>query len=388
MPAVLSRRGLNANRGGRKRSRQELASFGVMGARVAEFLEARRARHFSPRTVEWNENELRFFLAWCEERSLRNPTEITRPILERYQRWLYYYRTQSGRPLSIATQHKRLAGVLAFFRWMAKGNLILFNPASELELPRMDRRLPRQVLSISEVEQILSVPDVTTASGVRDRAMLEVLYSTGIRRAELVNLGLYDVQVDQGTLMVRLGKGRRDRVVPIGERALGWIDKYLVEVRPALVVEPDGGTLFVSHFVEAFSPHWVTDIVRTYVEKAGVGKTGGCHLFRHTMATLMLESGADIRFIQAMLGHAKLETTSIYTYVSIRKLKEIHELTHPGSRLGRRTPTEWAAGSSASATEASASNAATDEAASELFHSLAAEAAEEDEARGAEERRG
>jgi integrase/recombinase XerD len=268
--------------------------------------------------------------------------------------------------------------VLAFFRWLAKSNLILFNPASELELPRLDRRLPRQVLSISEVEQIMSLPDVTTPSGIRDRAMLETLYSTGIRRSELVHLGLYDVQRDQGTLMVRLGKGRKDRVVPIGERALGWVDKYLVEVRPALVVEPDCGALFISHFGEAFSPHWVTEIVRGYVERAAIGKVGGCHLFRHTMATLMLESGADIRFIQAMLGHAKLETTSVYTYVSIRKLKEVHELTHPAARLGRRVPAVPPAAGSSVPEVSAGSTAAADEAA-ELLSSLAVEAAEEDE---------
>jgi integrase/recombinase XerD len=367
----VSAAALRGKYGGRKRTRRELGSYGVMGVRVGEFLEGRRARHFSAGTIEWNENELRFFLGWCEERSLRNPTEVTRPILERYQRWLYYYRKPSGQPLSIATQHKRLAGVLAFFRWMAKGNLILFNPASELELPRLDRRLPRQVLSVAETEQIMNLPDVTTASGIRDRAILETLYSTGIRRAELVNLGLYDVHRDQGTLMVRLGKGRKDRVVPIGERALSWIEKYLVEVRPTLVMEPDDGTLFISHFGQAYSPHWVTEIVRTYVIQAGIGKTGGCHLFRHTMATLMLESGADIRFIQAMLGHAKLETTSIYTYVSIRKLKEIHELTHPASRLGRRTPTAMTPATA----EVPAMSA--EDAAAELLSSLAAEAADE-----------
>jgi integrase/recombinase XerD len=364
-------------RRGRKKSRQELPSYGVIGVRAGEFLEARRARHFSPRTVEWNENELRFFMTWCEERAVSNPTEITRPILERYQRWLYYYRKANGQPLSIASQHKRLAGVVAFFRWLARSNLILFNPASELELPRLDRRLPRQVLSAMEVEQIMSMPDVTTENGIRDRAMLETLYSTGIRRAELVGLGIYDVQAEQGTLMVRLGKGRKDRVVPIGERALGWIDKYVIEVRPKHVTEPDSRALFISHMGQAFSPHWATDIVRGYVEKAGIGKTGGCHLFRHTMATLMLESGADIRFIQAMLGHAKLETTSIYTYVSIRKLKEVHELTHPGARMGRKTPVEATALETA-ATQEPEQASGVDEAA-ELLSSLDAEAAEEGE---------
>ena len=355
-------------------ARRTLASFGGMGVRVGEFCESRLARHHSVRTVEWTESNLRRFLEWCEERSLRNPTEVTRPILERYQRWLFYYRTKAGRPLSVASQHKRLAAVLAFFRWMARGNLILFNPASELELPRLDRRLPRQVLSASEVEQILSLADVTTLGGIRDRAILETLYSTGIRRSELTSLGLYDIQSDAGTLMVRLGKGRKDRVVPIGERALGWIEKYLVEVRSHLVVAPDDGALFVSHLGHAFTPHHLTDIVRDYIANAAIGKTGSCHLFRHTMATLMLESGADIRFIQAMLGHAKLETTSIYTYVSIRKLKEVHELTHPGSRLGRRPPTETRP---APATAAGPPTTSAEDAAAEMLSSLAAEAAEE-----------
>jgi integrase/recombinase XerD len=366
-----------ARRGDRKPLRRTLASFGVMGARVAEFLESRLARHHSVRTVEWTESNLRRFLEWCEERSLRNPTEVTRPILERYQRWCFYYRTKAGRPLSIASQHKRLAAVLAFFRWMAKSNLILFNPASELELPRLDRRLPRQVLSISEVEQILSLPDVATLGGIRDRAILETLYSTGIRRSELVNLGLYDIQADAGTLMVRLGKGRKDRVVPIGERALGWIEKYLVEVRPHLVVEPDDGALFVSHLGHAFTPHHLTDIVRDYIAKAAIGKTGSCHLFRHTMATLMLESGADIRFIQAMLGHAKLETTSVYTYVSIRKLKEVHELTHPGSRLGRHVAERTSARPTATIDTDASPTVEVEDAAAELLSSLAAEADEE-----------
>lgn len=367
---------LNGTGRGRRPPRRTLASYGVMGARVGEFCESRLARHHSVRTVEWTESNLRRFLEWCEERSLRNPTEVTRPILERYQRWLFYYRTKAARPLSVASQHKRLAAVVAFFRWMARGNLILFNPASEIELPRLDRRLPRQVLSISEVEQILSLPDVTALGGIRDRAMMETLYSTGIRRSELASLGLYDVQGDAGTLMVRLGKGRKDRVVPIGERALAWIEKYLVEVRPHLLVEPDDGALFVSHLGHAFTPHHLTDIVRDYIAKAAIGKTGSCHLFRHTMATLMLESGADIRFIQAMLGHAKLETTSIYTYVSIRKLKEVHELTHPGSRLGRRAPT--AETPATAVVEAETPPTASDEdAAAELLSSLAAEAEEE-----------
>jgi integrase/recombinase XerD len=137
--------------------------------------------------------------------------------------------------------------------------------------------------------------------------------------------------------MIRLGKGKKDRMIPIGSRALAWIDKYVVEVRPTLVREPDDGTLFLSNLNEAFTRNRLTQMVREYVDAASLGKRGACHLFRHTMATLMLENGADIRFIQQMLGHAELSTTQIYTQVSIRKLKEIHSLTHP-ARLEAKPP--------------------------------------------------
>ena len=118
-------------------------------------------------------------------------------------------------------------------------------------------------------------------------------------------------------------------MIPIGTRALAWIDKYVTEVRPTLVREPDDGTLFLTNLCEPFTPNRLTQMVREYVDAAQLNKRGSCHLFRHTMATLMLENGADIRFIQQMLGHAELSTTQIYTQVSIRKLKEIHSLTHP-----------------------------------------------------------
>jgi integrase/recombinase XerD len=126
-----------------------------------------------------------------------------------------------------------------------------------------------------------------------------------------------------------------DTIIPIGERALAWIDKYVTDVRPSLVLEPDEGVVFLTNTGEPFTPNRLTQLVRDYVDKAKVGKRGACHLFRHTMATLMLEGGADVRFIQEMLGHVKLETTQIYTQVSIRKLKEIHTATHPGARMAR-----------------------------------------------------
>ena len=223
----------------------------------------------------------------------------------------------------------------ALFKWLTRSNLILYNPASEMELPRLEHRLPKAVLSASEADQVLNQPDLEDPLGVRDRAILETFYSTGVRRFELIRLRLYDLDVARGTLMVRQGKGKKDRMIPIGDRATAWVDKYLVEVRPTLAFEPDDGTIFLTNEGEPFTPNRLTQLVRTYVDRADIGKRGACHLFRHTMATLMLEGGADTRFIQEMLGHAKLETTQIYTQVSIRKLKEIHSATHPGARLRR-----------------------------------------------------
>ncbi len=149
---------------------------------------------------------------------------------------------------------------------------------------------------------------------------------------EVINLKLFDLDAERGTLMVRQGKGKKDRMIPIGERAIAWIWKYVSDVRPELVLGEDDGLLYLTNLGEAFTPNRLTQLVRNYVHGADIGKTGSCHLFRHTMATLMLENGADIRFIQEMLL-----TTEIYTQVSIRKLKQIHTATHP-ARLQRAAP--------------------------------------------------
>ena len=304
--------------------------------RLAEYLEWLRVNHFSPATVHERQNRLRHFIRWCSDRSLLRPTEITKPILERYQATLFHARRQKdGLPLSLTTQRNFLTSIKGYFRWLSRSNHVLFNAAADIEIPRLSRRLPKHVLNEDEAERVISVPDVTTPLGLRDRAMLETFYSTGMRRMELITLKLYDVDHDRGTIMVREGKGRHQRFVPIGDRALAWVKKYLADVRPLLAVEPDEGYVFVTNVGASFDANSVTAIVSDYVRKSAVGKQGAVHLFRHTAATLMLEHGADVRFIQAMLGHAKLETTQIYTQVSIRKLKEVHAATHP-ARLTRR----------------------------------------------------
>jgi integrase/recombinase XerD len=324
------------HRSPKPRQRPDVDPLGHNGitAYLRRFLDWSAAMNYSPRTVEIRDYACRRFISWCDERGLTKPQDITRPILERYRRYLYHYRKDNGEPLSFPSQHTRLVPLKAFFKWLTKENHILYNPASELELPRLHRRLPKHLLTHDEVERILNQTQLHGALGIRDRAIIETLYSTGMRRMEAARLKLYDVDLSNGSVMIRAGKGNKDRLIPIGERACAWIRKYLDEVRPGYVVEPDDGTMFLAEYGEPLHKGRLTDIVRKHIVAAGITKPGSCHLFRHTMATLMLENGADIRYIQAMLGHSSLSTTEIYTQVSIRKLKEIHTATHP-ARLAR-----------------------------------------------------
>ena len=302
---------------------------------LTAFLTWCAVKNYSERTITIRDLHLKSFIRWCDDRGLDQPQDITRPILERYRRHVYYYRKKDGKPLSIATQCQRLSPIKAFFQWLTKENHILYNPASELELPRQPKKLPQHILSIEEVEQVLDQASLHGELGIRDRAIIETLYSSGIRRMEAVNLKLYDIDLNHGTLMVRQGKGRKDRLVPLGERACAWLTRYIDDVRQTFVVEPDDGTLFLTEYGQPMIKNRLSDTVKKHIDAAGIMKPGACHLFRHAMATHMLENGADIRFIQMMLGHSSLSTTEIYTQVSIKKLKAIHAATHP-ARLTRQ----------------------------------------------------
>ena len=316
---------------------------GGFRAYLVEFIDWMGAMHFSEHTIKNRRIELGYFIDWCEERSIARPDEVTRSLLERYRQHVFHYRRKdNGTPLSFQTQHKRLISVRMFFQWLARQYHLLFNPASELELPRPEKRLPRHVLNIAEVEQIINAIEVDepTGLGVRDRAMLEALYSTGMRRGELVQLRIDDVDLREGTAFIRLGKGKKDRVVPIGERACAWIEKYLYTIRPSYLDGEDHGVLFLAKHGGPMDGKQLSGIVKKAIERASLERfrdthpNAACHLLRHACATHMLENGADIRYIQSLLGHADLSTTEVYTRVSILKLKEVHAQTHP-ARLTR-----------------------------------------------------
>ena len=325
---------------------------------VPIYTEAMEIRHYSPHTIETQRMLLRWFVQFCAEREIHHLHAVTRELVERYQRHLYLLRVKIGspsrhgagggtgdpaalRPLTIAGQHGRLWAVVRFFRWCVRSGHLEHTPAGVIELPRLPKRLPKPALTVAEVERILAVPDITTAAGLRDRAMLEVLYATGIRRAELVALTLDDIDRERQLIRVQQGKGRKGRLAPISPRALSWLDRYQREVWARFPQAMEHRRVFiraedaqVAHRGRPIAPDLVTRLLGNYLVASGVAKAGACHIYRHTAATLMMENGADIRAIQDFLGHSEIKTTGIYTNVSFKFLHDQHAKTHPSVFLG------------------------------------------------------
>jgi integrase/recombinase XerD len=275
------------------------------------------------------ERFIRDFIAWTDDRGVTHPQQVSR---QRYQRWLFHYRKKDGAPLHVRTQRSKIYPLKGLFRWLTKTAEIPANPAADLDLPRQIHTIPRQVLSADEAEIVLAVADLSTPVGLRDRAMMELFYATGIRKMELLGLACDDIDPIRCAALIRQGKGYKDRMVPLGERAMYWLQRYLAEARPQLAWNANEKALFLGREGLPLVSTWLSTLMARYFRQSGTGKKGGCHLWRHTMATLMLEGGADIRYVQAMLGHTNITSTQIYTQVAIRQLALIHANTHPGAR--------------------------------------------------------
>ena len=301
----------------------------LMGDAMTDYLTWLATHGYATTTIKGRRHHLMALSDFLEERGIIDPAGVTPADIESYQRHLFHHRKSNGMALTFRTQAQRLVPVKGFFSWLTGCGRLPYDPASALVLPRTEHRLPESTLSVDEVESVLSGPDTMTTLGIRDRAIMEVFYSTAIRRMELIALLVSDIDASRGTLFVRQGKGGRDRHVPIGERALHWVRRYNDEVRPHLALSPDCGTLFLTSYGGAYAPDVLSRQITAYMKAGAPTKRGSCHMFRHTAATLMLDGGADVRYVAEMLGHQKLETTMIYTRVSLTKLSAVHTACHP-----------------------------------------------------------
>jgi len=293
------------------------------------FFDYLRIRQYAPTTIEAYRIHLKLFLQWCLQRGVTLPVRLTQDIIAHYQGHLARCKhPKTGKSFSPGHRRNRLAVVSLFCRWMTQNNHLMYDPTAGMIPLKIPKCIPHNTFTPWEVEKIMQQPDLDTPTGIRDRTIMELVYSSGLRRLEVTRLQINDVHFDRATIFVR-GKGNRDRTVPVGRRALYWLERYLTQGRPLFLPVPNQPALFVNKFGEPLHVQTVSLHISNYIHAADLRKSGSCHSLRHTMATLMLENGADIRFIQEILGHAKLCTTQIYTKVSIGRLKEVHQRTHP-----------------------------------------------------------
>jgi integrase/recombinase XerD len=300
---------------------------------LEEYLLAMAARGQATLTVELKRVHLARFLHWAQnDGGIAAIDQITAPLLERFRQSVFQSRKRDGRPLGLSTQHQRLVPLRSFCRWLTKFRYLVADPATDFELPRVPMPLPAHVPTPLQVERLIGTCDTGTRSGLRDRAALELFYSSGLRRQELAGLSLLDLDLDLGVVFVRFGKGGKSRYVPVGRRAAYWVRRYLQEVRPFLRPSEATETVFLGDSGQPYVRHRLSDLVRRRLTRAGLTQRGACHLLRHAMATHMLHNGADVRHLQAILGHADLGTTARYTQVSIRDLQRVHARTHPSEQ--------------------------------------------------------
>ena len=296
------------------------------------FLEEGRCRYLAKSTLRNQRRFLLRFAEWCADHGLNDPREATLQTLLDYHRQLRRMKRPDGRPFSISSVNYAMHTVKQLFKRLAVRQLILCDIGQDFPALKKPKTLPKSILTRDQAMKLLQQPNLSTPLGFRDRAMLEMLYSTGVRGAELCNLLLHDLDLPARMVRVIQGKGRKDRVVPLGKVAAGYVAEYVRSVRPVLTGDGDSATVFLSSTGRTLEPKALLRIVKAYRDKAHLPDTITTHSLRHTCATEMLKGGASVRHVQELLGHARISTTQIYTRVVPLDLKKAHARTAPSER--------------------------------------------------------
>lgn len=235
--------------------------------------------------------------------------------------------SQRDRGLSANSVARHLAAIRMFYRFLARERIIKNDPTVLVDSPKLWKKIP-DTLSLNEVDALLSAPNLRSIQGIRDRAILETLYATGMRVSEVAHLRVSDLNMEVGFVRC-FGKGRKERIVPLGAKAIVSIKRYLGVSRPKLLGVKNSDSLFLSRLGKKISRQSLWKIIKRYAKEAGIKKSIKPHLLRHSFATHLLERGADLRSVQEMLGHANISTTQIYTHINKDRLKSIHKMFHP-----------------------------------------------------------
>lgn len=284
-----------------------------------EFLSVERG--LSNNTIESYQRDLKNYIAYLKLQKIDDLDKTTRTVVVSY---LLLMQRKGKASSSIS---RACAAIKSFYHFLSLERKIKNDPTLNIETPKFEHRLPR-VLTLKEIEALLSQPDISKSIGLRDRAMLELLYASGMRVSELISLNVDDVNMDMGFVKCT-GKGSKERILPVGSIALDYLKRYLTEARPELIKNNDTKKLFVNNQGKKLTRQGFWKILKKHTLKAGINKHITPHTLRHSFATHLLENGADLRSVQEMLGHADISTTQIYTHLTKSKIKEVYDKAHP-----------------------------------------------------------
>lgn len=297
-----------------------------------EFISYLALKNFSPESLQVRRQSVEYFIRWKKEAG--GSLEVQDVCLEDLKAYIEHLR---ARNLSLNTVSTWTYSLKCFFEYLEKNQIVLINPAEKLESPRLGERLPKNILSEEEVLKLLNAPDLTKPTGLRNRAIMELLYSTAIRREECARLKLQDVDLNGGYLRVNQGKGSRDRVVPLGKTACEYLKRYIEKVRVIWAEDSASDILFLTQFKKPMDAQMYNLLIKLYSRKLKLGKPVTTHSLRKAAVTHMLRGGAGPVYIQRMLGHSSNTTMIRYLKVTIKDVKEMHHARHPREKGGRHS---------------------------------------------------
>ncbi len=278
-------------------------------------------RGLSKNTIASYKSDLLFFSDFCSQKNIALMTHINSGVIAAYLMHMKKNRC------SASTISRRLASLRSFYKFLVSEYTVDDDPTEHIETPRKTEKLPR-VLSVDEVSKLLTMPQTTTANGLRDRAMLELIYATGVRVTEIVSLNRGSINLDEGFVRC-MGKGSKERIIPIGDVAILFTKNYLLYSRPKLLGAKSTQALFLNRYGDRMTRQGFWKLIKKYSAKAGISKIISPHTLRHSFATHLLENGADLRSVQELLGHSDISTTQIYTHLTNIGLKKIYNSAHP-----------------------------------------------------------
>ena len=279
-------------------------------------------KNLSENTIASYKNDISILLKFVQEYNITDASEINYQIISKF------YKKLSELGISATTSARYLSAHKGYFLYLLSNNFITFNPTDKIKIPRRSRKLP-VVLSFTEIEKMLDLPDISNKLGLRDKALMEIMYSSGLRVSEAINLKLSDLIFSDEIIRV-LGKGSKERIIPVGSSAIEWVNEYLMKGRPSLEKKlRSHNIVFLNIRGTKLSRMGVWKIIDQYARQAEINKEVHPHTFRHSFATHLLEGGADLRSVQEMLGHSDISTTQIYTHIDREYIKQVHRDFHP-----------------------------------------------------------